>query len=204
MKETELAQHFVKYLSCYDLYFEVNGVDIVARNPPLLIAYEVKITFNFRVIEQALHNKPYFHYSYICVPVIRGYNNVQKRICEEFGLGLLQYSPVMGVQESIAPKLNRKALTHRIFLHKYQKEAIPGAPTGEANVMTPFKFTVKELTKYVSHNPGCSVKQAINGIKHHYRKDTVAINCVYQYLKSGVIDSVYLKDRKLFLNNKKI
>lgn len=38
MKETELAQHFVEYLSCYDLYFEVEcmsgRVDIVAINKP--------------------------------------------------------------------------------------------------------------------------------------------------------------------------
>jgi len=114
MKETELAQFFVTYLSCYDLYFEVDYhrcVDIVGiLDKKISVAVETKLHLNFDVIEQARYNKQHFNFSYIAVPLNNGISGIQRDICTMFGIGILTYdyrNSRFPVSEYLAPKLNR-------------------------------------------------------------------------------------------------
>lgn len=207
MRETELAQKFTDYLSCYDLYFEVNAgggcVDIVAVTPTgLTIAYEVKTSLNFKVIEQAIHNKPFFNMSYIAVPYSR-LLWIQEQICRDYGIGLVRYNPrgyKHQIEEAIKPALNRKAMTKYLRLHEYQKRSIPGtASNGER--ITPFKITVENIEEYVRRHPGCSMKEMIANIDHHYHRDSGAMTSIYKWINAGVIKGVSLIDRKLFLKS---
>ena len=206
MKETDLAQKFVDYLSCYDLYFEVNSlggcVDIVAVTPSkVVIAYEVKTSFNFKVIEQAYYNKPYFHLSYIAIPYSR-LLYIQEQICRDYGIGLIRYNPhnyKNTIEQIIAPALNRKAPINRLRLHEYQKRSIPGS-SSNGDRITPFKITVENMVHYVKRYPGCSMKQMFSEISHHYHSDKGAITSTYQWLRRGIINEVVLRDGKLFLS----
>lgn len=205
MTEVELAKEFADYLSCYDLYFEVNGgggcVDIVAITPTkLAIAYEVKTSFNFKVIEQALRNKPFFHMSYIAVP----YSHllwIQQKICRDYGIGLIRYNPngyKYKIEEVIKPILNRKAMTKYLRLHEYQKRSIPGTASNGDRI-TPFKITVENIGEYVRRHPGCSMKEMISNIDHHYHRDSGAMTSIYKWLNAGIISNVNLINGKLFL-----
>jgi len=199
MKETELAKKFIDYLSCYDLYFEIptRNVDIVAKSGILLMAFEVKTMLNFKVIEQAFYNIQYFHYSYICVPNPKGNIGFQQRICEKFGIGILGHNEIMGVRELCKPRLNRKALTKYVKLPEYSKRSIAGAPSNSGTTITAFKHTIDNMEKYIRRHPGCSLKECISEVSHHYGSESTAIASIYKWLNNGVITEFQLINGKL-------
>ena len=203
MKETDLAQHFVNYFSCYELYFEVDYgrcVDIVAIAEKFAIAIEVKTSFNFKVLEQAIENKEMFHYSYIAVPKFKD-PEFQKRLCRDYGIGLLvfdeQYKSVKCI---VPPKLNRKAYTKKLdkALHEYCKNSLPGSKNGDTMKITAFSITVDSLLFAVKRNPGKPLKSIIEMIDHHYSSDKTAVACIRQWLDKGIITCVKLENGKLY------
>jgi hypothetical protein len=210
MKETELAKNFVEYLSCYDLYYEVEcssgRIDIVALNGSIRMAFEVKTNFNFKVLEQAINNLPYFHYSYIAVPYFRG-GHIQDKICRDYGIGLLTcnaYEWMSGnVEERVKGKLNRHPDNKfsRIVLTEANKKNIPGMSGSEGGRMTPFRQTVENLVKYIEYHKGCSLKEAIENINHHYTSFAGAKSTIYNWIRSEVITEVELIDEKLYLKS---
>jgi len=210
MKETDLAKHFVEYLSCYDLYYEVEcssgRVDIVALNGKVRMAFEVKNNFNFKVLEQAINNKPYFHYSYIAVPNFRR-SGIQLDLCKDYGLGLLVCNAFewMGgnVEQWVPAKLNRNPddKFSRIQLTEANKRNTPGMAGSEAGRMTPFRQTVENLVRHVKRNPECTLKEAIENIDHHYYSFAGARSSIYQWLRNGVITELKLVNGKLYLQD---
>lgn len=206
MKETELAQKFVDYLSCYDLYFEVDyaghSIDIVAIEGRITLAVEVKTTFNFKVLEQAIINRPYFNYSYIGVPDFKD-GFFQKDLCRQFGIGLLVYDSRKGyfdVREVVSPKLMRiksNSLIDRLCA--FQKLSKPGSKSGDGNKITAFQLTVENLKEYVRRHPGCTFKEMTAGISHHYKNNALAINNISAWIRNGIISEIVIKDRKMFL-----
>ncbi len=134
MTEAELAQKFVEYLQDqYELYFEVEGVDIVAKNGHILIAVEVKTSLNFRVIEQAYKSKV-FNYATEDKTIINadqiieggaGYNYVKLHKEIEHSLpdyGLYNYPHALGF-------LTRGCIRKCYFCIVPQKEGILKANT---------------------------------------------------------------------------
>jgi hypothetical protein len=204
MKETELAKKFIDYLSDSDLWFEVDyfrSVDIVAIHNKITSAYEVKLSFNFKVLEQALENKLHFNYSYICTTKC---DSIQVRLCEDYGLGLLIYNTkgYSDIREYVRPKLNRhvdyKLLVSR--LHERNKLSIAGSKTGDCGKITAFQVTVENAVRHVSRNPGCTLKEMISGISHHYYSDERARASLYQWIRTGVIKEIKLDNGKLYAN----
>lgn len=210
MKETELAQKFVDYLSCYDLYFEVNyyrSVDIVAIAEKYSIAIEVKTTFNFKVLEQAIENAKHFNFSYIACPRFDG--EIQNRLCGDYGIGLLtdnnkyNYYGGVTIREEVAPKLNRHAkLSHlKGRLCDRHKLSLPGSKSGDTTKITAFGVTKESAIRFVMRKNGCTMRELVDGITHHYRSDKAAIANLYQWINAGVIKELEIKDRKVYLRN---
>lgn len=207
MKETEIAQDVVNYLSDYDLYFEVYDVDIIAKLGNILTAIEVKINLNFKVIEQAYRNKTMHHYSYIAVPYARD-RQFAYGICRDYGIGVLEvkYCPIRGkfqyVHETVRPKLNRKAFTKHIKLTQEDKKSVPGASGSDGTTRTSFKITLEEMERYIKRHQGCTFKELFDNIDHHYSGFTSARGSTYQWIKRGVIKNIYVKNGKLYLKTK--
>lgn len=196
MKETELAQKFVEYLSAFDLYFEVDyhrSVDIVAISENISSAFEVKNTFNFKVFEQALGNKPHFNYSYICVPSFNDWI-IQRKLCEDYGIGLLVYEErgYNDIRELVHPKLNRHTNNKRLFagLHERNKRSLPGSKSGDSLKITAFGVTVENAVRYVRRHPGCTLKEMVDNIGHHYDSNILARKNLYQWIYKGVIKEI--------------
>jgi|WetSurMetagenome_2_1015567.scaffolds.fasta_scaffold152278_2 hypothetical protein len=207
MKETELAQHFVDYLAGFDLYFEVDYhrcIDIVALNGNISAAYEVKTSFNFKVLEQAVDNAKYFNFSYVAVPDFNDWM-FQRKLCETFGVGLLVYDAKKGyndVREIVHPKLNRHADNKKLRnkLREYNKMSLPGARSGDTYKVTAFQVTVEDAVRYVRHHPGCSIKEMVSNINHHYGSDRLAAVNLYQWIHKEVIKEIRLENKGLYIN----
>lgn len=209
MKETELAQFFVNYLSCYDLFFEVDYhrcVDIVGiLNNKISIAVETKLHLNFCVIEQARYNTQHFNFSYIAIPLNNGISGIQRDICSMFGIGILVYddrNSRFPVSEYLAPKLNRHCNIKNLLprLSGANKLSLPGSKSGDGNKVTAFGQTVEKLKNFVRENPGQTLKKVIENddFRHHYHSDTVAVSALATHIKNGVIKNVRIIDKKLY------
>jgi len=201
MKETELAKFFVTYLSCYDLYFEVDFhrcVDIVGiLDRKISIAVETKLHLNFEVIEQARYNSQHFNFSYIAVPLNHGITHIQKVICELFGIGILVWderNERFPVFEYLPPKLNRYCKIQRILarLSNINKLSLPGSQSGDGNKITAFGQTVEKLKDCVRRWPGQTLKTIIDSdeMSHHYRSDSIARSALATHIKSGLIKNI--------------
>lgn len=205
MKETELAQDVVNFLNDYDLYYEVWDVDIIAKMGNILTAVEVKTILNFKVIEQAFKNRNLFNYSYIAVPYAK-YRNFQYKICEDYGIGVLQltYSRYNGrlldVEEIVKPKLNRKAYAIKtIKLTLEDKKSIPGASGRDGTTRTAFKITIENMVSYIKRHPECTLKKCLEDIDFHWANMASAKGCVYARINEGIIKEFRLENGKLYL-----
>jgi hypothetical protein len=201
MKETELAQKFIDYLSCFDLYFEVDYyrcIDIVALNGNISTAIEVKTTFNFKVLEQAVENKKHFNFSYIACPEFKDWT-FQKRLCADYGIGLLMYDPTgyKYVNEYVKPQLNRHANNQ----HEFNKTSLAGSRSGDGGKITAFQVTKENAIMYVRRHQGCTIKQMIDNISHHYQSNKLACTNMYQWIYQGVIKEIEYRNRKLYIKN---
>lgn len=204
MTEAELAKNFIYYLQdSYDLYYEVNEIDIVGINGNILIGVEVKTSLNFKVIEQAYENRTMVNYSYIAIPWSKK-SDFQYKICSMFGIGVLSFRSHNGkfweIREEVKPEFLRRAYTKWFIPHPDLKRSKPGSPSG-AGVISAFKITVENIERYVNKNQGCTIKELFNAINHHYSGLSSMSNCIYKYIREGVIKSIRVENSKLYFNN---
>jgi len=201
MKESDLAQIFIDYFDGYEIFKEVptyNGiVDFVAVQKPILIAVEVKLAFNLRVIEQAYLNIYTSNYSYVAVPAYKN-GSFKERICLDFGVGVLRYTDhgwtsKYKIEEVVFPRLNRQIIKPE--LKEYMKLSVAGSQNKR---VTKFGNTANNLREYVKINPGVSLGEAIKNIEWHYHNISSAKSNLYQWLYKGIIKGVRYEKGKLF------
>lgn len=209
MKEIELAEYFVNYLSNFDLYFEIPifQTDIVAKDGNILMSFEVKTTLNFKVIEQAEHATHFFNYSYICVPKSKDMN-FQGKICAMFGIGILTYDP-HGYRGQVEEYQKARLFRHPFGIKKYiltclqeyTKKSLPGASGNNGTTITPFKLTIEEIVRYLrrGHN-GALLKDVYENVDNHYSSLSGAKSCLYQWIRRGIITEFYIEKSRLYLS----
>lgn len=202
MTEAELAKNFIFYLQdSYDLYYEVNDIDIVGKSGNIIIGVEVKTSLNFKVIEQAWNNQYCLHYSYVAVPWSKNMD-FKMRICSMHGIGVLTFRSHNGkfweIREEIKPKFHRKAYTKWFVPSPDFKRSIPGSPSGPG-VISAFKITVENIERYVKRHPECTIKELFENINHHYSGLSSMKNCIYKYIRDGVIKGIGVENSKLYL-----
>lgn len=156
------------------------------------------------MLEQAINNKKYFYYSYIAVPYFK-YDHFQRMLCKDYGVGLIICNPNGwmngGFEERVKPKLNRKPFNaFRHELNESYKKSIPGSSGAEGGRITPFKITVENIIKHIKRHPGCSIKQLIDGIQHHYSSDSGSKSSIYQHINNGIIKEIKIENHKLYLS----
>jgi predicted RecB family endonuclease len=199
MTEVELAAKFVEYLSDFDLYFEVQVagkiVDIVAVKKPIILAVEVKTSFSMTVISQAFYNRHLFHYTYVAVP--KTDNRFAKYVCENYGIGVLEYDEKKKrVKETIVPKLYRKAFIAGIRLNDFNKLSVPGCKGGR---YTPFKEMIKGIVIHLQRHDGELFKDIFANLQITYKTLSAFKAGMYKWTRKGVITEFYIEKGKLYL-----
>jgi hypothetical protein len=202
--EADLAKHVVAWLKLqeWDVYQEVrieyggSVADIVAVKAGRVWVVETKRALSFDLLAQAYEWRGVAHWSSAAAPYSR---NFKARafvvgVARIFGLGLL-YVRVDGDVEAIAPPaINRHARAAELLgaLNEGHRSTAAAGSAG-GGYWTPFRNTCSLLKTYVSENPGCSLRDAIQSIDHHYRKDSTAISSLRAWLQAGKVKGVEVR-----------
>jgi len=202
--EAQLATHFINtYLSDFDVYKEVpcaGIVDIFAVKRNIYTSFEAKTSFSFDVIEQAVKNKSYSHYSYVLIPHTKK-KSFAYEICREYGIGIITVfcmndgrmgNPI----EYLKPRLNRNIRKPK--LADWMKLNIAGVQSGR---ITTFSNTVSEITAFLKRqrNQRAIVKDVFTGVSHHYGSLTSATTCIMNMCRKGVIKDFYFEKGYMIL-----
>ena len=206
MKESELALKFIEYFSeGYEIFKEVPAggiIDIYAKCENIGTAIEVKVSLNFEVIGQAFQNIHCAHFSYIAIPISKhGVSWIQKRICREFGIGILVYdSKCELVSEIIPPRFNRRARLPK--LKEYMKESVAGSQNDR---VTAFSASVREIEQYLKRKGGqAHIKDVLKDVQHHWSTNSSATQCIRTWCNKGIIKSFEFKKAHLIIKHNKI
>lgn len=205
MTEAELALKFIEHFTNagQEIYKEVEHgrgrIDFVSVLAPVRTAVEVKLGANLAVLDQAITNQLYCHYSYVAIPWVRGVykGSIFMRICMKFGVGILVYESRHGSEEIIeyvAPVMHRKVLD--LKLADYQKDSIASTNGG---YMTAYKVTVKNIAEYARRRPGCTLKEAMCAVPHHYSTAACGAASIRRGIERGWIKDFTLDNGKIVL-----
>lgn len=207
IKESDLAKAVIKFLSQdgWDIYQEVQCgekiADIVAVRDGITMIVECKTTFGIQLMEQVLWWRQMQAANFICVAT-PSYKNqddtVRKWFLRQTGIGhikinfqnktfqqVLDYLPS---NYATAPTLIRNSnfLNIKDYLHEAQK-TYAEAGNNNGKRWTPFTQTREEIYNFVKKNPGCSIKEMMRHIKHHWATDQSAYCCLTKYLGNDPI-----------------
>ena len=199
--EAELAALVMARLEAdgWDCYPEaqfrsyLGRADIAAKRGRILWVVECKTTFGLSVIAQARAWKGYANYRSVAVPMGRssGGRSMASEICALLGIGILEVGKdrVYGgtdnrVRELIRPRLDRKVGYGLVdCLHPDMKRYAPGTTSGEG-YSTPFSRTMDRCIEFIKERPGCTVKELIESIDHHYASLASAKTAIPYWLDS--------------------
>lgn len=195
--ETELAGLIIEYLTDlrWEIYQEVqivaNGpcADIVATQGPLIWVIETKLNFGLNVIGQAYEWLNLAHLVSVATPYTRR-DKMARLVCREFGIGHL-YADGYRVSEGLAPRLHRTARIARLrnaLIPERKTYAQAGNASGDR--LTAFGITCMRVQDFVRVNPGCTVKELVDGIKTHYATPSSARNSLAHWIGNGKVMGV--------------
>ncbi len=202
--EQDLAAIVVGWLTerGWDVYQEVaimgKVADIVAVRGPCIWIVECKVRLGFEVIDQAWGWQGYAHFVSVATPPRK--ERFAHVVLSRFEIGHLE---VTGEKWGVDGKIHR-ALSH---MHRPDKkwlertkaslceEQKSHAQAGSAagGHYTPFKGTCNALKKYVGEHPGCTMKEAIDEIDHHYASDKSARANLADMIFKGVVKGIRLE-----------
>jgi hypothetical protein len=210
VKEIDIARPVVEYLKNlgWVVYQEVQifsggpRADIIAKQGNILWVVEAKTTLTFSVVEQAEKWLTHVHRASVAVPSTkrRSGSYMQEFLLRHFGIGLFTVNKGYRqgcdwsnyVSEGLSPRLNRKVhMTDRIInaLSEEHKEWCPAGSNG-GGYFTPFSRTRREILYFVKKNPGCTLKELIDGIDHHYASFNSAKGSIVEWIRAGIINDV--------------
>lgn len=195
--EAELAARVIEWLTeqGYECYQEVQifsggGVcDIVATHGPVTVAVECKVSLTLAVLEQANSWKWVANMVYVATPIGRKFGT---HIAQILDLGVI-FSSSRGAYEEVRPEFRRRVspILRSKLRDIHKTYAVAGNPNGRR--WTPFQNTCDGLRVYVKANPGCSMKDAIAGISHHYQTPATATSAMAVWIGKGIVKGIRLE-----------
>ena len=209
LPETSLAAPVVAWLRDmeWDVYQEVQVgddiADIVATKGPLIYVVEVKVSLSLKLLAQAARWLRLAHYVSVALPFEIGKGRyLERSFAEKYmaenGIGRITVKDSEVDVNRIDARFRRRVDSEKIRekLHEKQKTTL-GAGSKGGGYWTPFKETCQALRKFVEMHPGCSMKEAIDGIRHHYSSPASARGSLAHWIRAGKVKGLVLFDGKL-------
>lgn len=208
IKEMHIAESVISWLEeqHWEVYQEVqfrsySGIaDIVAKNGHLLWIIECKRSLSLSVMAQARAWRS--HFRSIAVPQARRPSRWERQLAYDIAKDYLRIGVITVngsyVSQPVAPPLMREH-------HRFAKEKIPmlseahkhyaKAGSQRGGHYTPYKSTIESCHRFIKSNPGCTMKELIDGIKtHHYANDRSAYGTLLKNFRTIEADWVKLDD----------
>jgi len=208
MQESELTEYVradlekIGYITYAEVCLKGGGdsrADMYARiEDPLhseygtTIAFEAKLNFNLKVIEQAYTWRTRSHKSFIIVPTT--FKNMSSRrfareVCKKMGIGVMEVNISSG-KYNITVKPERCQNPKIPPLYPEQRYII--ASNSDNKFMTPFKATVQRMNELFKVEDRIDLVDLIKRIKHHYKSDMAAKRNIKSFIEKGVIRGFYI------------
>jgi hypothetical protein len=210
--ETQVAAPVVAYLQDlgWDVYQEVQvtggqRADIVAVRGPLLWVVEAKVSMSLQLLDQV--TGWIGRASFISIAVAKVHRDGRfahperhpfvDRYLRDLGISTFVVTgrpgskyEIMNAQEYGPQTLHRKTRQDsiRAALHDRQKSQVAGSAGG--GYWTPFRQTCDDLREFVAAHPGCKMKAAIDGIKHHYSTSASARSSLSHWIAAGKVQGI--------------
>lgn len=209
MTEAELAAKVVAWLEGgFDVYQEVEGVagvaDIVAVEivrPKRCWIIETKRTLSLEVLGQAERWKRFeaAHMVSVAVPSARRHSkgrHFAEIAAGRFGIGVL----VVGTHE-VKERHRKPELTRRLhpnydirkWLREEHKHYAKAGSAGGGHY-TVFKGTCEAARGFVERNPGCTMRELVAGIDHHYASAKGAVSTLAARIRDGVAKGLLVEE----------
>ena len=190
-RETELAAPVVQWLRKrgWTVYQEVSAgfglADIVAVKSEKVWVIECKLSVTFHLVGQARRWLPCAQEVSVAVPYEMLYRRGMRAAFEclgALGVGVVLVDNCSGGRPRVDvekeskntkydPEISQRHLLS--CLHERQQNYAPAGSAGQH--WTPFKETVENLKAHVAAHPGCTMREAVSQIQHHYRKPEYAV-----------------------------
>ncbi len=190
--EVEVAEKVVAWLEDlkWEVYQEVPvgaGVaDIVAVQGPVQWVIETKTGMSMQLLKQLDSRIGCAHMVSAAVPY-GARSEIPYRLLKALGVGLLLLY-CGEVQERLRPTFFRR-IARPIELHESQKTfAKAGSPGGSH--WSPFKTTSREVIGWVTANPGCTLRDMLTNVRHHYDGLASAKRNIVHWIDAGVIPGI--------------
>lgn len=201
MKESDIGQILVEYLrgegwDCYpEVDLRVGRADIVAvRDKRFVWVIECKQGMSLALLDQAHRWVGYAHYISVALPRYKRMAESARIFMRDHGIGMLaveEYHNRHGerppVTEEIGARFYRDKWGHigryvLNSLHEDMKRFMPGG-TAQSGYSTPWRRTMDAARLFIKNTPGCSVKELVTGINHHYQSTNAARNSLVHWLE---------------------
>jgi hypothetical protein len=171
------------------------------RDSPMFgqsIVFEAKLTFNFKVLEQAWawKSKKRSHEVYVIVPTT--FKNTKTRkfareICKSLGIGVMEVNVnTQKYQITVKPAWCKNPKLPAL----YEEQKFIIASNSENKFMTPFKVTVKRLNEYMRDRDRELLTVLVKNVKHHYKGDIAAVRAIKFLVEKNVIQGFYISKEK--------
>lgn len=213
--EERLAECVVDWLEeqGMEVYQEVqvNGygsiADIVATVANRVWIIEVKKSLSLSLMAQADHWRRRYVSHWVSVAVPAGLQDTKgksfaRSVLRDKGIGILEvdphgYSSTKGeylIDEPIRAKLFRKARSHEMLVALDEEHKVfAKAGTKNGARWTPFQRTCSRLREHVLKNQGCSMKEAIESVDHHYCSFTSARSALRTWIEQGTVKGLKME-----------
>ncbi len=171
--------------------------DIVAERKPVLMVVELKCTFGFTVVDQAIRARSYANCVCVAVPKRRDRRPrpAALSLLRHERIGLIEASGLdYCVLTAHPPLLRRPPLVQRLkdALSEPLQSTVE-AGTNRGGYMTPFRRTITRVREYVENHDGCYLREAISNVEHHYQHDASARGALSSIIRDGLLDGVTIR-----------
>jgi len=194
MSEKELASKLISWLTeqHWEVYQEVPMgaiADIVAVRNKIVWIIECKTSMTFTVLEQA--QNWHTHYRSVAIPEAQRRSGRQfaNSIAQSLGIGVIEIGMYIKVIEP-APLHREWHKSSMKILKNLREEHKTFCAAGSANDrrFTPYVATITDVKYFIGRHPGCTIKEIMSSLHHHYSSDQSAKTCLRVALSSWESD----------------
>lgn len=211
MREEELAAKAVEWMrgDDWEVFQEVTGVcgraDLVGMRGGRSRIVEVKMGLSLALLAQAESWTRYKCAHEVCVvvpaPKCRRFSGPPRSrlyaldLCRKMGVGVYYFVSARGrfdnlLSEEVPPVAMEVDNIRDISQHLAEEMKNTPAGSNRGGYWTPFRKTAKAMADHVAEHPGCSVREVVDAIEHHYSSNTSARGCLRRLAVDGHIESV--------------